>query len=494
MSHRYDLVVLGGGIVGIWTARQAAARGARVALVEIGPSSLGDEAAPKPALRFSRRENLGATRARHHVLTGNSPYWGGGLCRNDCETLREMFSLESCAVATARLARHYDGIERTLGITPSLPSAQPQPLLEELTLSEIAVLPGKRRGLWSGFAEQVRRGRSAVTCLVASTISEVASDPLGQVNSVTVELSSGKVARLQAPLFALAMGVVDSNLFALRNLGGILSEEAKRYVGTRLHDHWSVPLARMRWKNGTPLSQLFPPKFYRGGIVGRRSCDSVGFFHFTANLDELPPYDRVKKFLSVRQKGETFGRQVRAALGTVGRPLLMARAGVHYLLERELYIPDGCEITLTFDFQSYASALNRIAIEGDEAVLDWDIRPQDIDAFGRTVSARRDSLCRALSSHGLEVEWLAGDGGSGASAEYLGKAAIDAFHLGGGLQVCGAANDGVVDSRFVVRGTTNLHVLGTANFRRPGLANPVLTLLAQSQQFVFEHFDQGAVQ
>ena len=331
-----------------------------------------------------------------------------------------------------------------------------------------------------------------MACFCDATIQEVTANA-GEIAAMTVATGSRQV-QLKARLFVIAAGVVDSNLIALRSLGGILSEKAMGYVATRLHDHWSVPVASVRWRNGTPLTALFPPKFQRGGIIGRRSCDTIGFFHFTANLDELPPYDRVKKFLAARQKGQPFGDQARVAMSTMGRPFLMARAGMHYLAHRELFIPDGCEITLTFDFQSASSPMNRILLEGDQCVMEWDIRPEDIDAFGAVIASRRAAICQMLASQGLEVDWLAGDGGTVTSGDYLSKAAIDAYHLGGGLQVCGPDGDGVVDSRFVAHGTKNLYVLGTANFRRPGLANPVLTLLAQAEQFAIDHFGERITQ
>src|SRR5437879_1460514 len=93
----FDLVVLGGGIVGLWTATQAERAGASVAVVEVGTAKLSAQRAPKPALRFSLRENVGAVRARNHVLGGNSSYWGGGLVRNSQAALAEMYG---AAIAT----------------------------------------------------------------------------------------------------------------------------------------------------------------------------------------------------------------------------------------------------------------------------------------------------------------------------------------------------------------------------------------------------------
>ncbi len=487
-SERYDVLVLGGGIVGTWVAQEAARRGLSVGIVEAGPASLVDQQPPQPQITFAERVNLGATRARHHVLTGNSGYWGGGLCRNDGESLGAMFAIASAEEATTRFADDYDAIERSFGVTPAVDGVSP--VFDGMDLAEIAVLPGKRRGVWSSFAAKVARGESAVRCHVTCEIQGLDVDSRGAVEAVRIVTREGAQQRLAARAFVLSMGVIDSSIFALKHLRGVIPEPGATYVGNHLHDHWSVPLARIRWKNGTKFASLFPPKFARGAIVGRRACSREGFLHLTADFDAMPPYDRVKQLLGARQRNEPLSKQLRLALETVGRPFLMARAGIHYLSSRELFVPDGSEITLTLDFESVAALENHIRVgSSGRADLHWDLRAADHDTFARFVRARRAAICSALQRAELGVEWLAGSGAE-ETTSYLERHAIDAYHLGGGLQVAGPSKDGVVNDDLTICGTTNLFVLGTSTFRIPGLANPVLTLLAQARALVNSRFQR----
>ena len=61
--------------------------------------------------------------------------------------------------------------------------------------------------------------------------------------------------------------------------------------------------------------------------------------------------------------------------------------------------------------------------------------------------------------------------------------AVDAYHLGGGLQSL-PGESGVTDGRGYVGNVRNLFVNSTAAFSRPGTANPVLTLLSRADYYV----------
>ncbi len=397
-----------------------------------------------------------------------------------------MFGLPSPRDAAARFSDDYDAIERSFGVQPAA-AAGTGSAFDGLPLAEIAVLPGKRRGVWSSFNGEVARGTSKVRCYSSARIAELDVRDDGAVEAVRVAVG-GTVHVVAGSVFVLSMGVIDSNLFALQHLTRVVPAQAQELVASHLHDHWSIPLARVHWKNRTSFSGMFPPKFERGAIIGKRACLNNGFLHLTADFDTTPPYDRVKRLLGARQRNEPMVEQVGLALQTLARPLLMARAGLHYLSHRELFVPDGSVLNLTYDFESDADPANRIrqGVDGP-AELDWDLRAGDVAAFDRTVGAHREALCSALERAGLGVEWLAGRGGD-ETASYLRTNAIDAYHLGGGLQVATPGADGVVGPDLCVRGTHNLHVLGTATFRRPGLANPVLTLLAQARQLLNNRF------
>lgn len=476
-EERFDLLVLGGGVVGLWTAREAARAGLRVGVVECGPALLEKQRDARPALRFPERDNLGAVRARNHVLTGNSSYWGGGLVRNPRGALEELFGPRAGAVAA-----EYPAVEQSLGVAKGFAPAALE--VHGAALHEIAVLPGKKRGLWYAFAEP------GVTLLTERAVCAVERGPRG-VESVTVRDASGAEQTLRAERYALCLGAVDSNLFALRFLLEGMPAEARAAVGTRLHDHWSLPVCALKWRAGPAVDPLFPPKFRAGIVAGRRLTLERGFFHVVSDLDVTPPYDKVKAFLRVRQQGAGLLAVTKAALGTMASPLKMARAGVHYVFKRELHIPDGSEVRLVYDFESSRSERNRLVLEGEGAALHWDLREEDYAHFARAVRERYAFWRELWGSARVDARWLFDVESEESAATYLREHAIDAYHLGGGLHPSAGGAEGPSEEDGTLRGWPNLFVNGTAFFGRPGPANPVLTLLARATVYVRELSGRG---
>jgi len=469
-----DLVVLGGGIVGLWTARLAARAGARVVVVEVGPRNIPEQRDPTPPIRFAARENLGALRARNHVLTGNSSYWGGGLVRNPRGALDELFGVATAA----QVEREYPVVETTLGVGAGFTPAKL--VVAGRALHEVAVLPGRRRGVWGAFEEP------GVNCLTNAHVTKVVLAPGKGIERAVVQWEGHEQVELVADQFALSMGVIDSNLFAQRWLASSVPAAVRGVLGTRLHDHWSVPVADLLWQANQNVDQLFPPKFRAGIVAGRRVVVDRGFFHVTVDLDKTPPYDRVKELMRVRQQGKGNLATITAAASTMASPLRMLRAGIHYLTHRELFIADGSRVQLVLDFESSRSTENKITNGAVDAVLHWDVRDDDHGAFGEIVRANRDWWEAVWRSAGIDFDWQFSDWSSEALRRHLDEHAIDAYHLGGGLHPDTPADDGVSESNGRLRGCPNTFVNGTAFFSRPGPANPVLTLLARASVYVGE--------
>jgi len=471
-SSGYDLVVLGGGIVGLWTARVAARAGARVAVVEVGPKDLSARRDATPPIRFATRANIGSLRARNHVLTGNSSYWGGGLVRNSRQSLDDLYGPELAVAVEAE----YPRVEAALGVLdgfdPEATSIRGRPL------QEVAVLPGKRRGLWANFDEP------RVTCITGSRVTEVRFAAGNTIECVTVRSYDGTEQQLFAPRFALSMGVIDSNLFAQQWLAAAVPERLRGLLGSRLHDHWSVPIGTVTWRGSSMVEPLFPPKFRAGVVAGRRLTIDRGFFHLVADLDRTPPYDRVKAVMRARQQGLGALAVFKASASTMASPFRMLRAGVHYLAHHELHISDGTEVGLVLDFESSNDPANRLVLSGTEAVLHWDLRDGDRFYFERVVRENREWWEALWRDAGLEARWLFDEWSTERIWNYLDQHATDAYHLGGGLHPDTRIAIGLSEVDGTLRGCSNLFVNGTAFYCRPGPANPVLTLLARASVYV----------
>ena len=466
---------------------EAEAAGLSCCVIEIGGRDLRRADEVTPALIFRERQNLGATRARHHVLTGNSAFWGGALIRNPTSSLARVLGCDRNDPALAKVEAAYDRVEQILHVSGgALRSREVPQRIADLEVQETIVLPGKRRGLWSKYLASKPDTAGARLLLTEAHVDGVEFEATNRLRRVRVSWRDGTPpCWIAGRTFVLSMGVIDSCLFAQEFLADRLSPARAAGIGQYLHDHWSIPVAELRWRNGTALSALFPPKFARQGIVGRRLVFANGLFHFVADYDAMPPYDRVKELLGARQRGEPAAAIFRLALRTLARPLLLARAGMHCLTKRELRVPEGSRVQMLVDFESAADRENRVARGGASAAMTWAVRPADEQAFHRLLCAHSRPLGEAAQAAGLKLHWLVDPTNAAACSAYLRKKAIDAYHLGGGLS--GKPTDADAKLTSVtgqLLGIDNLFVMGTASFHAPGVANPVLTLLARASALV----------
>ncbi len=482
----FDHVILGAGIVGIWLARKLLESGRSVALVEIGPAQHKKQKEAVPALFFSERANVGAIKARNHVLTGNSAYWGGGLIRNNYESIRGIFGLAPDDENVFRYDKYYEAAERRLNIHSFRRAAEGEGNFVHGVTSELAVLPGSRRGLWRDISA-ITKKHTGLRLFCEAEVCSVDFDN-ENVRSITVLLADGSQVVLAARKFVVTMGAVDSNLFVMRHL--LQRVACHERVGRFLHDHWSVPIARLAWKRHTPFDAFFPPRFQGGLLIGRRieirSDDSMGtqgFVHFQAAYDSVEPYATIKNILYARQQGQRAGANMRHIARMAVHGIDFLRLAYYRVVKQELFVPDDMQITVTLDFESFPSERNQLRSSDGKVFFDWDVRDQDVNSFGGLLESSSRLIERLLAEFGPQTYVMAEPAPSDRLSAFLKAHAVDAYHLGGGLEVASAPGEGVVDHNFRFWGTGNMAIISTAVFKRPGIANPVLTLLAMCEHY-----------
>jgi choline dehydrogenase-like flavoprotein len=490
----FDLVVIGGGIVGAAIAAGMVRGGARVAVVERGPATLGEQAAASPALRFPRRRHLGCERARNHVLGGNGHYWGGGLMRPPALRVADLLgSPLTGAAANVPLDAHFEAVEKRYGLTEAPARGAVGGVGDEdFVAAEIAVLPGRVRNVACAELDAVR-GNPRCLVLHSATVASFEVDRRagrpGRVRAVTLAMPDGE-RRLAARAFVLAAGVVDTNLIVQQFAADLSDAVNPAAIGCRMHDHWSVPLARIRLGDDDALRALLAPRF-RGPVVlgrhfetqSRAGWGARGFLHFTFAFDEVSPYREIKRLMLRRQQRAGILSLGRGALPLLGCLPAVARIGLERWWRRRLFLAKGLSVVATLDFEAFPHPVNALRLEREAASFAWGVSAEDEASFVELAGQGRGFLAALEQRHAMAVEALDEDIGGNAAIARFHEAAVDTFHLGGGLSP-GAADFDALDGSLRLRGTDNLHVVSTAAFGRPGVVNPTHGLLALADRFV----------
>jgi choline dehydrogenase-like flavoprotein len=494
-SHRreYDVCIIGGGIVGTHVGRLLASRGRRVAILERGPRDLSGLRPPTPRVECVQRVHGGVTNARNQVLGGNAHFWGGGLMRSDSSTVEGAlgFPESEHRGRGEDLSADFDEAERALGLRHTLlrgPLGRTVDGLDRCDVAEIAVLPGRARNVAAAALDAIRASSGCDVYCDASGLKISTPTSAARVDEVTFD-SLGVAHRVAGGVFVISAGAADSNLLVASQLVP-LGQGGSTNIGVSLHDHFSVPLFRMRPDPDGSFSSAIAPTFEDGVIVGRHfEMDSGsgwgarGFLHFQFYFDEVSPYREIKSVLALRQQRAG----PRAILPAVARMLpqvgRLSKIGYSRFVKHRLHLSPAVPVVATLDFETYPSAKNRFSGSADaRPALHWDVREEDVVTFIGLAERCRRLVSDFCKRFGAAAEPLADWSAPAAAEGYLRSAATDAYHLGGGLAV-GHDRDGVVDLNLRLRGTDNIYVISSAVFKRPGVANPTLTLLALANRF-----------
>ena len=491
MHSDFDVVVLGAGIVGSAIATGLATKGHNVALIERGGQSVSEQIEARPLIKCTERMHIGCLRARNHVLGGNGHYWGGGLMRPPNLYLGACLGQSDFgAEHSESLENHFQNVERGLGVhRPPRRTMLPvkDPTVGQCHLAEICVLPGKKRNpsqYW------LKKFQSMPHCQIftGSEVKAFSKSQGRKVSSVLVD-QRGFLREIAGRSFVIATGVIDSNLLVLAHAGEF-GVESRVDVGSRLHDHLSVPIARVRISSDSAAKGLLAPRFRNGLVVGRHfelGCETgwgaEGFLHFTMRFDDLSPYREIKQLMLLRQQGAPVLDLVKSSFPILSRTRQLMNVAIERFVKRQLYLSDGLCICATLDFETFPNDANTVRLAGDCAELSWNIRDQDEFFYLELLKKANRLVAELGSSYGLAVEPLADFSSRSKAIDYLYTTATDAFHLGGGL-AAGHAGTGVIDRNLLVSGSENVYVISSAVLRRSGVVNPTHTLLALADRFV----------
>ncbi len=478
-----QVAVVGGGIVGTYLARLLVRRGLEVALVEKGPDGLDGQMPAAPAVRCTRRDHAGVRNARNHVLGGNGYNWGGGLVVPHSARLDDVLGLSGCPeVAIGEdLKDHFGKVASELGLR-RLPGNVPFPVEDAAVgscrTSEIHVLPGRSRNVAAAALAELRKAGNC-TILPQSDILGFDRSSAGHVCGLRVRHRRNDL-EIACSALVLCAGTVDTNLLLMRH-GDDLGLAHRERIGMGLHDHISVPLAAVGRGRHKDFMRLIAPTFRDGGVVGTRfdleaggRGEARGVLHFQFLFDEVAPYREIKQVLALRQRGAGLAALAAAAARMTLQLPQLAAIGSERFLRGRLHIGSAVPIVATLDFESAGGQESRLDFDGKgDAGLSWNLAPDDEVSFGRLVLRARALIAELQQRFALDVELLGEFDTAEGRLRHLRDRSTDAYHLGGGVPI-----GTVADHDLRLREAPNAFVVSSAVFRRPGLANPTMTLLA----------------
>ncbi|MET9217151.1 MULTISPECIES: GMC family oxidoreductase [unclassified Nocardia] len=503
---RTQICVIGSGPAGLTVATELAAAGLQVLVLESGDHDIGPT-----ETEFAAIDSIGAPRlppdriAGSRVLGGSSRVWAGrcGLLDDlDFATRpwvrRSGWPIEATALHPyADRAAAHAGLGHGGGFTDAefWPLAgRPAPVTGLDTASlrpyfwQFSRDPGNRfdSKRWGPAVRDVVAPTARV--LVNATVTHLDTDATGaHVNSVEVTGAGGRVRTVEARLFVLAAGGIDTPRLLLASRRTVAGGIGNRYdqVGRYLIDHRSgvvgtlspaaagAALARFgkyvvrgpRGKHTYLHGLALSPEVQRGEAL--LNC-ALWLQEVTAPDD---PWDAVKRVLGGRgrwQDGRIMVSDTRLLLAGARRRLIDGVGLPHRLT--------GVEVWAMVEQAPDPESRVRLSQRTDPVGMplpqvDWRVDARE-DATVRRATAL---LVAEFARLGLPAPAIVPAARAG-STEPL--ALADRAHPSGTTRMSADPRHGVVDRHCRVHGVDNLYIAGSSVFPTNGHVNPTLTVLA----------------
>ncbi|MEM7379144.1 MAG: FAD-dependent oxidoreductase [Pseudomonadota bacterium] len=449
MSGRgpYDVVIVGAGAAGITLARQLAAAGKRVALMEGGGYDYSDA-----SQAVYRGEVLGdpyfpLESARQRFLGGTTNHWVGwsrGFEPVDFD--RGALGPEySWPIAFADLDPYLAPACRIL----SVPNAFEDRPVPQSSIRRIDFQFSPPVRFRDAFVAELDASEQIDLVLNANLVGLAGEG--GRVRTASFENYDGKRAEVSGDTFIFAMGGIENSRFLLwfeQQYGGAF------------------------FSTGLPIGQYWMehPHFTLGQAIVDKQKVTERFYAVNPDkqktLSILNCGFRVDYFDDVGTKA-----LIRDALCTVAPTLgkkLMGMAGKNLV----------CGARFRAAWEQAPTASNRVALGSDvdrfgvpRTALHWQKTALDRKTVTASVMAFSDWLLEADAGRIQLADWMLREG------DYPEHDELAGYHHMGGTRMHASPAYGVVDADCKVFGSDNLYVAGSSLFTTGGHNNPTLPLV-----------------
>jgi choline dehydrogenase-like flavoprotein len=505
-------VIVGGGTLGLYIARELVKRGRDVLVVESGGSPLADFPMGSYASVGRRHEGIRLGRARN--LGGTSNLWGGQLVEFQSVDFAGRSWLPGSAwpISFEQVAFYHQRTYENLGI--------PSPFQDDCAVfNKVGGNPPIfGEGLELFFTRWLKipsmsvaydaeiRAHSHLQVLLNHTVVGFQGRD-GRIESIEVMDSGGQRSQLMGGQFILANGTIEIArllLHSAANDGWECPWRGNSNVGAYFQDHLVGRVGALEPLDRSKFFQTFSTVVWSGHkfqpklrltdatLTETRLLNVQAMMSFESSISENLVY--LKQFL----KAALYSRKIAGVKDFVRN---LQACGKHlvplmwkYVIDNRIFVPSTSKISLNIQSEQTPIKESRISIDSTsvdafglpKVILDWKVGAEELE----TIHEFATRCQKVMAESGLGKISLI------PALERKEKSFLetlrDNYHHAGGARMGSNAADGVVDADLKVFGTHNLYIAGAATFRTVSNANTTFTALVLGTRLI-DHLSSGSL-
>jgi choline dehydrogenase-like flavoprotein len=480
----FDVCVIGTGPAGTTLARQLAARGLDVALMEAGGLEWSEESQD-----VTRGTSVGILYpdldvARLRFLGGNSNHWNG-LCRAFDATDFEARPANPDAawpIGRADLDPYTDAVHDILDLTP-IDDGDPNPGTEPSTgFRRIHYFRSAPTRFGEKYLDELTASERISLCLNANLVDIRLDDALGTVTGAHFKgyARDDSGFTVQARAYALCCGGIENPRLLLNFRSQIPAGIGNQndLVGRYYNDHPGTPppLGEVIF-TGQPLAdaQFFEPTEALMAELGSMPMNVR--INYASDRKPLPFGKELARTLQCavpyadRLTDAVLGDALTCGLGGGVEDWWHSRDGVRWPWGRVAFNAQAAlnrDSRVMLSDEVDAFGMNRVK-------LDWRVQPVDNASIRETIQAFAGWLAEEDIGRMKIYDWVLTD--TPIEVASSGTESMSSWHHMCGTRMATDPKMGVVDADCRVHGVSNLYIGGSSVFSSSGFVNPTYTIV-----------------
>ncbi|MDZ7629168.1 MAG: GMC family oxidoreductase [Parvularculaceae bacterium] len=454
----FDLCVCGSGPAGMTVAREAAARGLRVVLLEAGgfePSEASQEI--YKARSIGALEYYGVETCRLRYFGGTSGHWAGRcaiLDPVDFESRDIWGGLPGWPITHAEAYRRLDDARAILDIDDQSLAPRREPRWKSARFSPSGFARSAPTRFGEKFRAELQSSKKTLVCLNANVVSLELSDDKHMVRAVEAADWRDRRFKINARRTVIAFGSLENARFLL-NMGALKGApigDQGGFAGRCFMEHFDIVLGRFTaqnnliWRREAPLSVTLTAAQARAQGLGS-AVVSLALSGGARHYGRLAPIRRLINDIEC------------AVVSPDARSTICSGDGIATDIIEQAPNRDS-RVTLN---DSARDRFGHFRIN-----VDWRLSAQDV----KTIGGLAEEVGKAIAEQDVGRFKIADD--------ILAGAPVPGFHCHqmGTTRMSADPKFGVVDADCRVHGMDNLYIAGSSVFPTGGGANPTTTIVA----------------